>query len=649
MKSIKYQSNLDVLRGISILLVVIYHLKLNIFDKTFFSGGYLGVDIFFVISGYLITSILYLNINNVDFSYINFFQRRFLRIVPVYVFVIFITLVVSYYLLIPQQIVELSISSVFSILFLSNIFFWHHLNNYYNPDAILNPLLHTWSLAIEFHFYLFIALFFFITKRLVIKIYLPFFITALFSLLISQFLAYFEPSVNFFGVQSRLWEFFLGSFIYLYREKINLKLNYLFKNALYIIIILFAIYFNDNTKHPSLITFLFLIFVAILILNTKDVNNSYLEKFLIFFGSISYSLYLWHYPIFSLSERIFFDNTYVNKILIFLLSIIISYISYHLLEKKLKVNFVKAFFFVILFFCGSFFLIFFNINSKGYPERIQATTFYKNATQDKQVKNEILNKSITFNTFSKNNILIIGNSHSVQTFQGFVLNEKLYKKINFSNFHIQISCFNENIFEAKRDKCKGLLDKKEKELFEKGKNNFKNSNFIILSTRWTESDIASLPKVINFLKNNKKNIIIFSSIVDIKKNDNYHKIYNKKTSLLQKNFINKKFAFEKHLFIKNQYPNKFELNKLEKLYFENLSQERILVNMRLANMASEQGVSFIDINKFICDYKVEKCKVVTDKNKHIMYDTTGHLTINGSEYLSYIIFNELDKLINSKL
>jgi peptidoglycan/LPS O-acetylase OafA/YrhL len=646
MKSIKYQNNLDILRGLAILLVVIYHLKLNIFNYRLLPGGYLGVDIFFVISGYLITSILSLNINGYKFDYANFFQRRFLRIVPVYVFVIFATLLFGYYLLIPQQLVELSRSSVSSIFFLSNIFFWQYLNDYYNPDAILNPLLHTWSLAIEIHFYLFIVLFFFIIKKFTKRIHLPLLITGLLSLLICQILAHFEPRVNFFGFQSRLWEFILGSFIFFYREKFNLNLNYLAKNLLYFAIILFAIFFNENTQHPSLFTLLFLILVSILILNVNNKSNSYSEKLLIFFGLISYSLYLWHYPILSLSKRVILDDTLSIKVLLFLFSVLMSCISYYLLEKKLKTNLVNAYYFVIFFIFASFALIFYNVNNNGYPERIRASEFYKNATQD-TVNN--LDEINSFDSFSKNNFLIIGNSHSLQTYQGFVLNQKLYKKINFSQFHIQISCFNEFIFESQRDICKGVFDLKEKKLFNDGKKNFKNSNFVILSTRWTEADIKSLPKVINFLKNNNKNIIIFSSIVDMSKNENHITKYNKKLSLLQNNFLKNKFPFERYLFIKNKYPEQVELSSIENLYYENLSLERHLVNIELKNIAKKHDIPFLDINSFICDYKIKKCKVITDKRKHIMYDTTGHFTADGSKYLSKIIYDEFVKLINERL
>ena len=645
MKTIKYQSNIDTLRGISILLVVIYHLKLDILNYKFLPGGYLGVDIFFVISGYLITSILSLNVNNGKFDFKNFYLRRFLRIVPVYIFVIFITLTLSYYILLPQQLVELSESSVSSIIFLSNIFFWKYLNNYYNPEAIFNPLLHTWSLGIEIQFYLFFPLFFFIIRKFTTKIYIPLLIVGLLSLLISEIASHLEPQVNFFGIQSRLWEFILGSLLFFLKDKINLNLNYLIKNLLYLIILSFSILFNEYTRHPSLITFLFLFFVAILILDTSKENQSYLGRVFIFFGLISYSLYLWHYPVFSLSKRIFFNEGNNIKVLLLIFSIILSYCSYYFLEKKLRIDLKKTFYFVILFLTASLALSFLYIKNSGFKERIQMSEFYKNSERSSISYNYNLDNK--FNSFSEKNILIIGNSHSVHTYGGFVANKELYKKLNFSNFHIQIYCLKESIFKQERDLCKGFLDQKEKYLFLKGKENFKNSNIIILSTRWTDEGIEALPSVIDFLKKYNKKIIIFSSIVDISKNDTYNKLNNRKISLLQKNFSSKLFPFKKYLFLNNKYPEISELDFFERMYFKNSSSETYLKNNKLKKIATEYNVPFLDINKFICDDKIKKCKVITDKKKHIMDNTTGHLTEDGDQYLIKLIYKDLIKIIGT--
>lgn len=645
MKSLNYQSHLDILRGLSILMVVLYHLKLNIFNYSFFSGGFLGVDIFFVISGYLITSILSLNINNEKFSYTNFYKRRFLRIVPIYIFVIFVVLVLSYYLLLPLQLTELSKSSLSSFLFLSNIFFWRYVNDYYNPDAILNPLLHTWSLSIEIQFYIFFPIFFFLIKKFIKKIHLSFLVTGLVSLLISEIFSRISPYVNFYGFQSRLWEFILGSFVYFYREKINLNLNCIIKYLLYLAIILSSIFFDENVRHPSLITFFFLLIVSILILNKDDTNNTYFERALKFFGLISYSLYLWHYPIISFSNKLLFEINLNIKIILFLLSIIVSYFSYYFIEKKLRIHFRHAYYFVAFFICGSLILIFLFITSNGYPQRIKASEFYKNNIKS-EIQSQNLQKLNYFNFFSKENLLVVGNSHAVQTYQGFLMNEKLFKNINFSHFHIQIHCLGENIFKQKRDVCKGFFNFNERQLFEKGKKNLLNSNYILLSTRWTEQDIESLPRVINFLKKIDKKIIIFGSIVDMSKGQFYYENKsNKNLSIVQKNFLRNIFPYERYLFLKNNYPEDFEFTLLEKQYYKNTDKKRYLINTELKKIAKIYNIPFLDINNFVCDHQIQKCKILADKKKHIMYDTTGHLTYDGMNYLTKIIKDFLIELI----
>ena len=647
MKKIKYQGNLDVLRGISILLVVFYHLKLDILSYRIFPGGYLGVDIFFVISGYLISSIITKNIENGKFDFKYFFLRRFLRIVPVYIFVIFITLVFGYFILLHSDLYHLARSSGSAILFLSNIFFFYFLNDYYNPEAIFNPLLHTWSLAVEIQFYILFPFLFVFIKKFIKQTYLPLLIIGLMSLLISEVGSYVEPRINFFGLQSRIWEFFLGYFIFFFKDKTNISLNNLIKYLLYFAMVLCAMLFDENSRHPSLITFVFLIIPSILILNKNQKNYFYFDRGLIFFGLFSYSLYIWHYPILSLSKSILFDQGIIIKISLLMLSIILSYCSYYLLEKKLRVNLKKTFYFVIVFLISSLILIGITIKNFGFEDRTKLSDFYKKSTRATVTQFDAPENN--FDSYSKKNILIIGNSHALQTYYGFFMNKQLYKDLNFSSFHIQVECFKESIFNQNRDLCKGILDEKEKYLFLKGKKNFTNSNFVILSTRYTDEDIVALPGVIKFLKKNNKKIIIFNSIIDTNKYNTFDNLSSRNLSLLQKNFLNKKFPFEKYLFLNDKYPNFSELNVFEKMYFKNGSTERYKINNKVKKIANEYDVPFLDINSFICDEKNKKCKIVTDRKIHIIADTTGHLTDDGNEYLIKIIYNDLIKIIKNRL
>lgn len=646
MRVINYNYNIDVLRGISILLVLIYHFKIELFNFFFFSGGYLGVDIFFLISGYLITSILHINIEKNIFSFKDFFLRRFLRIVPVYVFVIFLTLLASYFVLTPSHLIDISESSIASSFFYSNIFFWKTLNNYYNPDAILNPLLHTWSLSIEIQFYLFFSICFYILKKYFLRIKTILLTLGIISFTISCLFSYYEPQINFFGFQSRLWEFILGSFIFFYKDKINLQLNDIIKYLIYILVIIFAVFFDETTKHPSYLTLVFLFFVSILMLNCKNNKILTLEKPLKFFGTLSYSLYLWHYPILSIYERMPVLDTIYNKLILFIFIMIVSYFSYYFLELKLKKKIKINFYFVTIFFISLIILSVTNIKEDGFKNRLKLNKIYEDSQNDLSMEYLKGEKKI-FENNTKKNILIIGNSHGVQSLQGFLLNKDQYNDLIFKNFHIQISCLGEFILVSKSDSCKGFLDFNEKENFLIGIENFKKAKTIILSTRWTIDDLKNLPSVIKFLEKQKKNIIIFNSIVDIQNEGDL--IYKKSSNLnlLQKIYINDKFLFEKFLFTFNRFPSTKELTLMESEYFKNLSQKRVTINNKLKNLALENNITFFDLNSFICDNELKTCKVITNTKKHIMYDNTGHLTMNGAKHIFNNINNDFMSLLKN--
>ncbi len=627
MKKIKYEPNIDILRGISIILVVLYHLKLELFGVQVLPGGYLGVDIFFVISGYLITSILHINLKKNNFSFKEFFIRRFIRIFPVYVLVIIITLLASFFLLVPNQLYELSRSSVSSLFFFSNIFFWRFLNDYYNPDAIFNPLLHTWSLGIEIQFYIFFSIIFFILFKFTNRLKFSLFFLGCSSFIVSIIFSYIEPQINFFGFQSRIWEFLLGSFIFFFKSKIKLHIGKFLKYSIYFLILIFSIYFDENSRHPSYTTLIFLILVCIIILDSTNNKNNIFDKFLLFFGLISYSLYLWHYPILSLSERIFFNQTLGTKLFLILLSIITSFISYNFLEKKIKNNFKGTVYFSLLSIIVSFMFIYSIILSSGYPNRLSKTNFFKEKTKD---INFVENKE---KKISKKTILIIGNSHSVQTYQGFVLNNKIYSNYNFQNFHIQISCIDNEIFLRDYDRCKGKFDIEAKKKFEVGKRNLNNADLIILSTRWTNQDLENLIRVTNLLKNKNKNFIIFSNIFDTSKKDNILNLNNHNLTLLQKNYANKLFPYEKLLYLNNRHLTDDELHKLEKIYFNNLSDISLERSKILNKIANDRNIPILNLNDYLCNFNFKKCQIITDEKKHILYDTTGHLTMNGAKYL----------------
>ena len=500
----------------------------------------------------------------------------------------------------------------------------------------------TWSLAVEIQFYLLFPILFILLFKFKKHIKKILFLIGISSLILAIIFSYFEPQINFFGFQSRLWEFIIGSFIFFYKDKINLKLNNYSRYFIYLLIISFAFFFNANTYHPSFLTLFLLILVSLVILDKNKYKTNYFEKFLLFFGLISYSLYIWHYPILSLSERIFTMTDNI-KIYVVLISIVLSYLSYQFLEKKLKKNFKNLLSFVTIFSILSFAMIFLYSINNGYESRLKFTNFYKNTLS------EISRSKFKINDNENLNILIIGNSHSVQTYQGFIFNNENYKNLKFKNFHIQISCFNENIFSLDSDPCKGKLDFEEKEKFKQGKKFFKAADIIVLSTRWTEKDIINLPSVYKIIKNYNKKVVIFNSILDVNNKGSINMINDNNLNLVQKNYVANIFPYEKFLYLNNRYPDLDEIDKLQRIYYKNINQESYERSLKLKKIVNSLDLPLINLNEFLCDYYKKKCNFMTNENKPIFYDTTGHLTMNGAKYLFNKIKTKFYALIETEL
>ena len=169
---IKYRAEIDSLRAISVLAVVVYHAKINILGYSLFPGGYLGVDIFFVISGYLITSIIFKELKSKkNFSFGDFYLRRARRILPALFFLLLCSIPLAWFALLPSGLIDFARSIYFSLGFSSNFYFYFTGLEYGAVDGLLKPLLHTWSLAVEEQYYiifpvLFVLGFFFFKKKI---------------------------------------------------------------------------------------------------------------------------------------------------------------------------------------------------------------------------------------------------------------------------------------------------------------------------------------------------------------------------------------------------------------------------------------------------------------------------------------------------
>ena len=272
----KYREDIDCLRGISVLAVVFYH-----YNIAGFSGGFFGVDIFFVISGYLITSIILNDIYSGNFSLIKFYERRIRRIFPALISVLLFTFILFNQIYLEDELKKLLQSILSSLLFYSNFYFLNF-GSYFNPINENFPLLHTWSLSIEEQFYLFFPLLVLIFKERLNSFIFLLIIFTILSFSLSQFggnlkftYPYIEQEINFFNIPqfafyftlTRVWEILIGSLIaiYLFFKKKKYK-NKLLTLIGYFLIFFSFICFNKYTYHPSIFTLVPIVGTVIIIL-----------------------------------------------------------------------------------------------------------------------------------------------------------------------------------------------------------------------------------------------------------------------------------------------------------------------------------------------------------------------------------------------
>tara|TARA_B100001093_G_scaffold244866_1_gene234466 strand:- start:460 stop:2514 length:2055 start_codon:yes stop_codon:yes gene_type:complete len=383
-KFIDYRPEIDGIRAIAVISVIFYHAKINLFNIDFFKGGFIGVDIFFVISGYLITSIIIKEIIKTgSFSLKYFYERRIRRILPPLLFVIICSAPLAWFYLLPEDFILYSKSILYSLGFLSNYFFLNIGAQYGAPDTLYLPMLHTWSLAVEEQFYiifpLFLILVFKISKKKILTIFLVMFLLSLF---LAAYLSRNYSFVSFYILPTRIFELVAGSLLaYMRIKKLHLnKLFFLnsFMPFIGLVLILFSIFYFDNSFfHPSFITLIPLSGVCLIILYSN--KNEYVHKILstklfVSLGLISYSLYLWHYPIFAFARKTEYILGDPNKKLaVAIIILILSILSYFLIERPSRnQRFNYKIIFSTIFILSSL-TIFFNysvIKNDGFKSRV---------------------------------------------------------------------------------------------------------------------------------------------------------------------------------------------------------------------------------------------------------------------------------------
>ena len=340
----RYRAEIDGLRAVAVIPVILFHAEVHLFK-----GGFVGVDIFFVISGFLITSIILKDLEDNSFSIIDFYERRARRILPALFFVMLVSLPFAWLWLMPTYLRDFAKSIVAVPLFASNILFLRE-SGYWDASDQLKPLLHTWSLAVEEQFYLIFPLLLLLLFRhrlrsqllSIILLWIASFAMALWS--VST-----HPVANFYLLPMRAWELLTGtlaaySMIY-FGESIDiLRSRRSAGKALstlgLVLIGVSIISFDKQTPFPSAYTLAPVIgstLILIFAMPNTLVGRMLSHKFLVKIGLMSYSIYLWHQPLLAFTRHFHLQEVHESvQILISMLSIPLAYLSWKLVESPFR-------------------------------------------------------------------------------------------------------------------------------------------------------------------------------------------------------------------------------------------------------------------------------------------------------------------------
>tara|TARA_Y100000389_G_scaffold83702_1_gene80291 strand:+ start:115 stop:2037 length:1923 start_codon:yes stop_codon:yes gene_type:complete len=447
-----YRKEIDGLRAISILPVIFFH-----FGYPAFSGGYIGVDIFFVISGYLITTFIIKENDRKNFSLIKFYERRARRILPLLLIVLLITTSISYFLFTPTYLDFYYKSVLAALFFYSNFFFWNK-SGYFETGSDINPIFHTWSLSIEEQYYLIFPLvFLFFIKIFGKKIITLLSATILIGACLSHYLSMFHPSANFYLLPFRIFQISIGVLTaillnYYKFSKFNIFTKNIFSLFGLFLIIISIFLFNEDTLSPSLFSLIPLVGCSLVILFTNErtyIFKILTNKILVFVGLLSYGLYLWHIPILTFYKINYSINDIFDYIIILLLTFLITLITWKYVEKPFR-NFEliksKLFFNILLvfliLFLGLIFTLIFNSgkrisnfeknldpeNKKIFLETSKATKTagYESMYDDgnckfwsKNLDDDFLNRFENCkNKANQKAIIMLGDSHQMDLYNG---------------------------------------------------------------------------------------------------------------------------------------------------------------------------------------------------------------------------------------
>lgn len=337
-----YRPEIDGLRAIAVIAVIIYHAEFVLGKTAMLPGGFLGVDVFFVLSGYLITRLILAELANKSFSFSSFYMRRARRLLPILFLVIASCLVVGWFIMMPPAFAELSGSAFTAMFFGANFWFWLE-DDYWASASQIKPLLHTWSLAVEEQFYLIFPPLLIALHRWARRYILVIFAgLAVLSFAIAVYSAAAQPKFGFYLLPARFWEILCGALLAILPQRTSQMpqafANFCALTGLALIGASFAL-LSNTTPHPSYPAIAAVAGTMLVVWHARPGTQiAKLLSFspLVYIGLLSYSLYLWHFPAFAFGRIINPDPSIAEKLLWLAGAVLISIFGYHLVENPMR-------------------------------------------------------------------------------------------------------------------------------------------------------------------------------------------------------------------------------------------------------------------------------------------------------------------------
>lgn len=636
---LSYRRELDGLRALAVVAVIFYHANLKLFGVPLFQGGFFGVDVFFVLSGYLITEIIRNQMEQGTFSFRDFYWRRAKRIMPALLVMLLVTSGLACLILSPDDLVIYAKSLQSALYFGSNHFFYGE-DSYTATASIYRPLLHTWSLSVEWQFYIVFPFIIWAINRFFPRYMFGILLAlGLVSLQISNFIVKDNPDMAFYLLPTRAWELIFGGLVSFYnRKNIESSAKGSFASIAYqslpiiglFLVIHSMIFIGHEVKHPSFITLLPVLGTCLFIMfsHKGEVSNDVMSlKPFVGIGLVSYSLYLWHQPVFVFFRILKHDYFRFEQFLLLIsISLLLAILTFLFIEKKTKktVNRILLSFYTIAVFC---LILFINesINSKGMTYRLnvpqallETKTRYMSHCRGKQCSTQKVSDGV--------NAVLIGDSHMAQYYMtDSYLKEKGINVIKF----IGSSCNVMVKTPAKTD-----LQKQCNELVESlDKYNFSDMDpsIFIYSIRSeiykTDDIIKSLSSFAKKLKNNGHYLLVNLDTANAMKNVPLEVGKALKTSIKGILFPNAEFK-------------KLDLSSDFKLFKSRMGE----INRKYESIRNIGNVVIIKAYEDWCSEYDMRCQVHNKEN--VFYSGYDHLTPEGAK----IIFNsKIRPVIDEKI